>query len=92
MAVANEAEGWAEAQRRIAACRETHSESLDLSELGLTRALEELTELDWLQQLDLSGNHIGAEGAQALSGLVNASACPMKGVFVNAHRRLCSAA
>ena len=35
MAVANEAEGWAEAQRRIAACRETRSESLDLSNPGL---------------------------------------------------------
>ena len=35
MAVADEAEGLAEAQRRIAACRETRSESLDLSNLGL---------------------------------------------------------
>ena len=38
MAVANEAEGWAEAQRRIAVCRDTRSESLDLSGLGLARA------------------------------------------------------
>jgi hypothetical protein len=37
MAVADEAEGWAEAQRRIAACREARSESLALSNLGLTR-------------------------------------------------------
>ena len=28
MAVGDEAEGWAEAQRRIAECRETRSESL----------------------------------------------------------------
>ena len=34
MAVADKAEGWAEAQRRIAACRETRSESLDLSGWG----------------------------------------------------------
>ena len=37
MAVADEAEGLAEAQRRIAACRDARSESLDLSNLGLTR-------------------------------------------------------
>ena len=41
MAVANEAEGLAEAQRRIAACRETRSESLDLSKLRLTRVPED---------------------------------------------------
>ena len=71
MAVADEAEGWAEAQRRIAACRETRSESLDLSNLGLTRVPEEVMELDWLRELDLRDNGIGAEGARALSGLVN---------------------
>ena len=42
MAVANEAKGLAEAQRRIAACRKTRSESLDLSGLGLTRVPEGL--------------------------------------------------
>ena len=77
MAVADEAEGLAEAQRRIAACRETRSESLDLSNLGLTRVPEEVLELDWLQQLDLKNKHwrtgsvgIGDEGVQALAGLV----------------------
>ena len=67
MAVASEAEGWPEAQRRIAACREMRSESLDLSELGLTRVPEELMEFDWLRELDLKDNQIGAEGARALS-------------------------
>ena len=57
MAVADEAEGWAEAQRRIAACRETRSESLDLSELGLTRVPEEVMELGWLRQLNLKNDH-----------------------------------
>ncbi|HXW21510.1 MAG TPA: hypothetical protein VEK14_01225, partial [Rhodomicrobium sp.] len=76
MAVADEAEGLAEAQRRIAACRETRSESLDLSNLGLTRVPQEVLELDWLSELSLENedwffNGIGAEGARALSGLVN---------------------
>ena len=42
MAVADEAEGLAEAQRRIAACRETRSESLDPSNLRLTRFPQKL--------------------------------------------------
>jgi internalin A len=71
MAVADEAEDWAEARRRIAACREMRSESLDLADLLLTRVPEEVVELDWLREFDLSGNRIGAEGARALSGLVN---------------------
>jgi TIR domain/Leucine Rich repeats (2 copies) len=77
MAVADEAEGLAEAQRRIAACRETRSECLDLSDLGLTRVPEEVLELDWLLELNLknepwvSGSDgVGDEGARALSGLV----------------------
>ena len=41
MPVVDEAEGLAEARRRIAACCETRSESLDLSELGLKRVPEE---------------------------------------------------
>ena len=68
MAVADEAEGWAEAQRRIAACRETRSESLDLSDLGLTRVPEEVLELDWLRKLNLKDNRTGVEGAQAMCG------------------------
>ena len=78
MAVADEAEGWAEAQRRIAVCRETRSEILDLSNLRLTRVPEEVFELDWLRGLDLSNRFwstgtygIGNEGALALSRLVN---------------------
>ena len=75
MAVADEAEGLAEAQRRIAACRETRSESLDLSNLGLTRVPEEVLELDWLRELDLKNepwvsgsNGIGDEGARVAVG------------------------
>ena len=45
MAVADEAEGWAEAQRRIAVCRETQADMLDLGGLRLTRVPEELYEL-----------------------------------------------
>jgi internalin A len=71
MAVVDEAEGLAEARRRIAACCETRSESLDLSELGLKRVPEELLELDWLRELNLNENGIGADGARALAGLVN---------------------
>jgi len=71
MVVADKAEGWVETQRRIAACRETRGERLDLSNLGLTRVPEGLTELDWLRELNLSENGIGEEGARALSGLVN---------------------
>ncbi len=71
MAVANEAEGLAEAQRRITACRETRGDSLDLSNLRLTRVPIEISEFDWLRELNLRENGIHAEGARALSGLVN---------------------
>ena len=71
MAVADKSEGWAEAQWRVAACRETRSESLDLSGLRLTRVPDEVMKLDWLRELNLNENWIGGEGAQALSGLVN---------------------
>ena len=78
MAVADKAEGLAEAQRRIVACRETHSESLDLSNLGLWRVPEEIAELDWIRKLNLGGypwevgtNKIDAVGVPILSGLVN---------------------
>ena len=78
MAVADEAEGLAEAQRRIAACRETRSESLDLSNLGLTRVPEEVLELGWLRELNLKSEYwrrgIGGEGARALTALVNLTA------------------
>ena len=65
MAVADEAEGLAEAQRRIAACRETRSESLDLSNLGLTRVPEEVMELDWLRELDLKNENWWRSAASA---------------------------
>ena len=89
MAVADEAEGLAEAQRRIAACRETRSESLDLSDLGLTRVPEEVMELDWLRELDLKNETvakrgIGAEGARALSGLVNLTTLDLWGNGIGA--------
>ena len=70
MTVADEAAGWAEAQRRIEACRETRGEELDLGGLQLTRVPEELGELVNLISLDLAGNNIGDDGARALAGLV----------------------
>ena len=69
MAVADKAGGWAEAQRRIAVCREMRSESVDLSGLRLTRVPEGLRELDWLRELNLNGNGIG--DARALPRLEN---------------------
>ncbi len=84
MAVADEAEGWAEAQRRIAACRETRSESLDLRGLHLTRVPDEVMELGWLQHLNLDGNWIGTDGARALSGLVNLTTLDLWGNGIGA--------
>jgi internalin A len=68
--VANEAEGRAEALRRIAACRAAQAEELDLRWLQLT-ALdgEALTGLATLTNLDLAGNEIGPNGVHALKGL-----------------------
>ena len=56
MAVADEAEGWAEAQRRIAVCRETRADTLDLGGLRLTRVPGELYELGWLRRLYLGAD------------------------------------
>ena len=61
MAVADEAEGWAEAQRRIAVCRETQADTLDLGGLRLTRVPEELYELGWLRRLYLGADAEGRE-------------------------------
>jgi internalin A len=73
--VANEAEGRAEALRRIAACRTAQAEELDLGGLRLTaldgELLAALKGLVNLTSLGLSSNNLGAEGAQALKGLVN---------------------
>ena len=84
MAVADEAEGLAEAQRRIAACRETRSESLDLSELELTHVPEDVLELDWIRELHLNGNRIGDEGARALAALVNLTTLDLWGNDIGA--------
>jgi len=42
MTVADEAAGWAEAQRRIEACHKNRGEELDLGGLRLTRVPEEV--------------------------------------------------
>jgi len=59
MAVASEAEGWAEALRRIEACRVARAEELDLGGLRLTRVPDEVCELVWLRRLYLGAD---AEG------------------------------
>ena len=73
--VANEAEGRAEALRRIAACRSAQAEELDLGGLQLTaldgELLTALCGLLNLTSLNLWNNNIGDAGAQALAGLVN---------------------
>jgi internalin A len=70
--VANEAEGRAEALRRIAVCRAAHAEELDLTGLQLTALdSEALKGLTALTSLNLTYNRIGDEAAQALKGLVN---------------------
>ena len=84
MAVADETARWAEALRRIAACREARSKTLDLQDLLLARTPEELIELGWLQQLNLRGNRIGAEGARALSRLVNLTSLNLQGNGIGA--------
>src|SRR5262245_61413019 len=63
MTVADEAAGWAEAQRRIKTCRETRAEELDLGGLRLTRVPEEVYELGWLRRLYLGAD---AEGRKKL--------------------------
>jgi Leucine-rich repeat (LRR) protein len=58
--VASEAEGRAEALRRIAACRAARADELDLGGLQLTalddEILKPLCELTWLRRLFLGGN------------------------------------
>src|SRR5262245_8999306 len=81
MTVADEAAGWAEAQRRIEACRETRAEELDLGGLRLTRVPEEVYELRWLRRLylgagaearRLESDHLGMKGRNALGTLPGA--------------------
>jgi len=64
--------GFAEARRRIKVCGETHSDTLDLGGLRLTRLPEELRELTWLRVLYLGGDaevraepHLGYRGRQS---------------------------
>ena len=66
MAVADEAEGWAEAQRRIAVCRETQADRLDLGGLQLTCVPEEVYELGWLRRLYIGAD---AEGRSRISAM-----------------------
>ena len=84
MAVADEAEGWAEAQRRIAVCRETQADTLDLGGLRLTRVPEELAGLIHLTSLDLRRNAVGADGARSLACLVNLTSLDLEGNWIGA--------
>ena len=93
MAVANEAEVLAEVHRRIAVCRETCSESLDLSNLGLTCVPEEVAKLDWLRELNLknerwiTGCGALARGQRALSGLLHLTSLNLEKNWIGARRR-----
>ena len=59
-----------EAQRRIAACKQSQSDRLDLCNLNLAEIPKDLSELHWLTMLDLSLNQISRiEGLEALSNL-----------------------
>ena len=67
------------------------AQSLDLSNLGLTRVPEEVTELGWLRELNLKNERwmagrggIGPGGARALSSLVNLTSLNLE---MNWHRR-----
>ena len=53
MPVESEAEGRAEALRRIALCRESHADALDLGGLLLTELPDAVLALGWLRHLDL---------------------------------------
>lgn len=47
-----------EALKRIENCRINKSETLDLSNLGLTKIPTEISDFDWLKSLNLSSNQI----------------------------------
>jgi len=66
--------GLAKAERRIAACRDSRSEKLDLSRLGLNAVPESLLGLTWLKRLNLRNNQIGPDGARALAALTGLTA------------------
>ena len=83
MTVADEAAGWAEALRRIAACRAARADTLDLGGLQLTRVPEEVAGLINLTSLDLGNNNIDAEGVQALAGLANLRSLNMSSNSLN---------
>ena len=48
----------AEARRRIAQCRATRDEELDLSDLGLEEFPDEVRDLSWLRRLDCSNTQV----------------------------------
>ena len=59
-----------EALDRIAECKRTGSKILDLSFLGLTKIPIEISELIWLEELDIYNNKITKiEGLENLSNL-----------------------
>lgn len=60
-----------EALDRIAECKKNKRERLDLSNLALAKIPEEIAELEWLNELDLSANLISKiEGLQSLTSLM----------------------
>jgi Leucine-rich repeat (LRR) protein len=74
--VANEAEGRAEASRRIAACRTAQSEELDLGGLRLTaldgELLAALCQLGWLRRLFLGPSAEARGNGEKNPGVSNA--------------------
>jgi Leucine-rich repeat (LRR) protein len=74
--VASEAEGRAEALRRIAACRTAQAEELDLGGLRLTaldgELLAGLCQLGWLRRLFLGSSGVFDEGKNAFGPLPGA--------------------
>ena len=58
-------------QQRIDYCRRYKSESLDLSECGLSTIPVEISNFTWLKNLDLSSNQISK--IEGLESLVNLS-------------------
>src|SRR5712672_1363223 len=74
--VASEAEGRAEALRRIAACRTAQAEELDLGGLQFTaldgELLAVLCQLDWLRRLFLGPSVEARETGRLANGEKNA--------------------
>jgi hypothetical protein len=73
--------GLEEARRRTVECLRAGNNELDLGGLGLRTfpgGLLHLIPLQSLRSLDLRGNHIGHEGAKALSSLVNLTSLDLR--------------